>query len=134
MQEAAKAEPMCKVDGELYSCKCAGFSPLLFPTELYEFPLAVVEGKAVFVGDELFYGDSAVTICEDNSVRFIKMQSTQSPIFWHLMSWNPPKPKTVMVELLREDAESLGDCWKDSHFKEGARRVSDAARKAVEAK
>lgn len=71
--------------------------------EKYIFALGVVEGKGVFKGDKFwsaasgneyiadtYYGDSIITtsgigMCTIN------------------LSWQPPKPKTVMIELLLDD-------------------------------
>ena len=65
-----------------------------------EFPLAVIDDRAVFLGDELYYGDSGLqTFIADK-------------MFPEKWSWNPPKPKTVMVELLREEAEDILNCTK----------------------
>ena len=97
MQESAGIKPMCKVDGDLLSID----GRMLTKSFDYEFPLAVVEGKAVFLGDKLYYEDYPTPSIVDD--------------IWNpkgcfdAYSWNPPKPRTVMVELLREDAEWLSD-------------------------
>lgn len=72
---------------------------LVCPTE-WQFAIAEVEGKPVFIGDELYiHGlgsfDGRVTASD----KLFTQVSTS-----HL-SWNPPKPKTVMVELTVDDAE-----------------------------
>lgn len=87
MQEKT-GEPMYKDKGFLTQMRHASF---WYNLRDYEFPLAVVEGKPVWEGDELWNkesGDSA--LAAPNSC-------------WEKLSWNPPKPKTVMVEL-RVDA------------------------------
>jgi len=62
--------------------------------EEVEFALAIVEGKPVFKGDVLYYKDGS-------SSGWHPCCSNQD---FGTSSWNPPKPKTVMVELLVEDA------------------------------
>lgn len=64
--------------------------------ETYSFAIGIVEDKPVFVGDVLYTKDGEAK----NAVA-----SPQTR--WRDFSWNPPKPKTVMVELLVEDAEWL---------------------------
>lgn len=61
----------------------------------YEFALAVVEGKAVFVGDTLYDGEGGQYIAN----------SGMSPAQFAFASWNPPKPKTVTVEMSCDLAE-----------------------------
>lgn len=70
--------------------------------EFYEFPIALLEGKEVWIGDELWnvpnnfkftvkYNDSiglwagGVGFCQGGR--------------YEDLSWNPPKPKTIFVEL-----------------------------------
>ena len=64
----------------------------------WQFAIAEVEGKPVFIGDELYHvGYGKQTI---NEVVVL------IPKNW---SWNPPKPKTVMVEMLVEDARYVAN-------------------------
>jgi hypothetical protein len=89
----------------------------------YKFPLAVVEGKPVFVGDELYWRGSKTKISEYAN----GLDGLQD---W---SWNPPKPATVMVELPRSEVEYLAsfenaDCIFD------VRSIAKSCRKALEAK
>ena len=65
-----------------------------------EFALAIVEGKPVFVGDVLYYKTN------DESYG-IRWYPTNVNHVFDSSSWNPPNPRTVMVELLVEDAEAL---------------------------
>lgn len=60
----------------------------------WQFAIAEVEGKPVFPGDKLWctYSSSCRVIEDDN-------------YDWTQYSWNKPKPKTIMVEMLREDAK-----------------------------
>jgi hypothetical protein len=114
MQEAAGIEPRFKVMGKIrnpYELSFMG-SP-----EDYEFPLAVVEGRPVFVGDMLYGTHSGMmyVISADSNVRDILESRT----------WTPPKPKTVTIELLREDAEAFVDTLTRG-------RISEAIHKALE--
>lgn len=93
MQEAAGVEPVCKVRIGICPIKGLSFSDTF---NYYEFPLAVVEGKPVFVGDVLY--DKRGDPC--------KMQAHHN-LNWKYWSWTKPKPKTVMVELTVEDANHL---------------------------
>jgi len=63
----------------------------------YEACLTIVEGKPVFKGDKLYY-DGRIQIA--GVTRFL----VDDGISW---SWNPPKPKIVMVEMLVEDVEYI---------------------------
>lgn len=78
-----------------------------------KFALEVVEGKPVFVGDVLY------TELHGSQV-FVKERTICQGLVW-----NPPKPRTVMVELLCTDVEVLAD----SH---ATGRISLACRQALE--
>ena len=65
-----------------------------------EFALSIVEGKPVFKGDKL-YCDGRKQIA--GVTRFF----VDDGISW---SWNPPKPKTVMLEVSIEVAKDIS-CW-----------------------
>jgi hypothetical protein len=95
MQELAGIEPVGKFEGRFSSY----LKNYKFDALEWEFPLAVVEGKPVFVGDELY---------DKNGNKFIILDCYARVSFVNL-SWNPPKPKTVMVELLRENAEKCAN-------------------------
>jgi hypothetical protein len=57
--------------------------------ESYGFPIAYIEGKAVFVGDALYRdGGQYVILSDPNGLGLGEMSR------W---SWNPPKPKTFML-------------------------------------
>lgn len=82
----------------------------LYPAYEFEVALGVVEGKPVWEGDILYhpiYGK--VTIRHSTrSTRYLKIVGESGvELLASKFSWNPPKPKTVMVELLVEDAEAL---------------------------
>ena len=80
----------------------------------YELALAIVENRPVFKGDKL-YSKLNGREYEVNT----KVSDSQN------FSWNPPKPRTVMVELLVEDAEYM--CNRN-HSPD---RISTACRKAL---
>lgn len=62
----------------------------------WQFAIAEVEGKPVFIGDELYVNDIKVVISEkDKGFRL------------NLYSWKQPKHKTVIVEMMVEDADEL---------------------------
>lgn len=92
MQESAGVEPVCKHMGVVCIAKQLHFDELARKACSYEFPLCVVEGKAVFVCDDIF-------VCG------LPYRVREGDTNFGGWSWNPPKPRTVMVELLREDAE-----------------------------
>ena len=64
----------------------------------YQLALAIVEGKPVFPGDEIW--------CLGATNGWFKTTMTKALISENL-SRNPPKPKTVTIELSREDAEQI---------------------------
>lgn len=75
----------------------------------YRASIAEVEGKPVFEGDVLYFDGTCV------AAKFIAHKATEKCIVdkdggcWSInrCSWNPPAPRTITVELLREDAESM---------------------------
>lgn len=105
MQEKAGIEPVYKSNGAIKSIDGLDYSK--YSIEFYdrEFPLAVVEGKPVFVGDELWIIDDE---CLGYGKRHVMQAqfSIENPKRW---SWNPPKPKTIMVELLVEDVKLIAN-------------------------
>lgn len=115
MQEKAGIAPECKINGDVYYIRDTLFSD---DPKLYEFPLAVVEGKPVFVGDKLYRADGSFT--------FASVNDTEA-MFSKLL-WSKPKPKTVMVELPVELVKFYATA--DSF---GAGYINEACRKALEA-
>jgi len=108
-EAAAKMMRMCDEAEINYAFKVHGVlfrkEPDLGHDVDYEFPVSVVEGKPVFVGDALYYGTIKAQICDNNAVRFCD-KAIQSPIYWHLLSWNSQKPETdysAQMELLKRD-------------------------------
>jgi hypothetical protein len=87
-----------------------------------EFALAVVEGKPVFKGDVLYY-NSGVKIIADIKEEF------GDDLVYDKLTWNPPKPKTVMVELLVEDAQYIiSSKW---YHQEHEKKIKEACLKAL---
>ena len=79
----------------------------------YRYAICVVEGKPVFEGDTLYMPNGSVVTAGDLLLG--------DELFSALItcgSWNPPKPKTVMVELSVDDAKAMcefgGTRWYDN--------------------
>ena len=85
-----------KYDNSVYSKNWIGKPTFEGNPDSYRFALGIVEGRPCFYGDTLYnqhgYGPVRQEI-------FFKLRDTAE---W---SWSPPKPKTVMVELLESDAK-----------------------------
>jgi hypothetical protein len=136
MQERAGISPMCKSkpfgdnkSGVIPICD-AMFGDSSWGYGAYEFPLAVVEGKPVFVGDEMYEtrNGKKFTVC--NPIITVGCFSEE----WEkCVSWNPPKPKTVMVELLREDAERFSSFGTFANT-DSILNIATACRKSLEKK
>lgn len=64
----------------------------------FSFAIAEVEGKPVFIGDELYYFDRKIIAGAviNGVIANAAGGMNYSP---SSLSWNPPKPATVMVEL-----------------------------------
>jgi len=77
--------------------------------DTYEFALAIVEGKPVFVGDVLYGNITGTPYIINGSMHPDGINNSN-------YSWNPPKPKTVMIELTREDAEYWIECGRANHW------------------
>lgn len=132
MQEKHGIEPAFKFNHGREFGRVFCFNSLISD---YEFPLAVVEGKPVFVGDEL-YGNESCAI--QNQRKVIAKYFRNGCVVmenggWYAtkaISWNPPKPKTVTVELLREDASHLAGVPYTPSCNDS--RIAEACRKALE--
>ena len=137
-EAAAKMMRMCDEAGVNYQIKFDGIEINInqklsvltdYSSHRIEFPLSIVEGRPVFVGDELYIEDGRKLPCVNIRNDVFELDAGNG---WRCyprndhVSWNPPKPKTVMVELLREDAEELA---KVVTF-EG--RIASAAKKALD--
>lgn len=116
MQEAAGVMPIAKLDGVIYPIRSLTFD---YASGDYEFPLAVVEGKQVWMGDTLYDGKGATGVV---------YTGWADHATWSCFSWNPPKPKTVMVELPLDVVESYAAYPQDVHS-----FMIDACRKALAA-
>lgn len=135
MQEKAGIDPMCKIGKQISRVYGTWFCN---NADDYEFPLAVVEGKPVFNGDVLYCTHPDCYQCKKNgTTKFIVGDEESDGINpdFSETTWNPPKPKTVMVELLREDAEWLSRQAQERLTETYALdRAGMACRKALEAK
>jgi hypothetical protein len=121
LQESAGIiSPLCKFSGRITPLEGRSFDE---PRE-YELPIAVIEGKPVFVGDEW----------HDCFGRKYVISDVHRGLNLHPeLSWLTPKPSTVMVELLREDAEYLAKTAQDRLTGTYAiDRAGVACRKAME--
>ena len=94
----------------------------------YRCSIGEVEGKPVFEGD-VVYGLNGNRIIAseygftwDNNDAFVDWLKS--------LSWNPPKPKTVTVTLLREDAERISR-WGTNILTESDKRITDACKEAL---
>lgn len=83
----------------------------------YEFALGILEGKPVFEGDELWHNAESSNLIKVNI-------DNASAIRNGWFSWNPPKKKTVMIELSMQAVEYYA---KDDFRSE----VGGACRKAL---
>lgn len=132
MQEKAGISPDMKIDGDVW--------PIRFTTFVgddgcgktdNEFPLAVVEGKPVFVGDELYSTvNGYVYVATDKFCMRKETRTSVNPIAdLDNLSWNPPKPKTVMVELTVDEAISHSnkyDVVNTSDYNKAAEKIRKA--------
>jgi len=65
--------------------------------EFYEFPIAIVEGKLVWRGDELYYGSRKyVATGRENRLVWLDGDSTGGSANPDELSWNPPR-KTITI-------------------------------------
>lgn len=84
--------------------------PHFMAPETWSFAIAEIEGKPVFMGDELWCGDTKFKVAYASALTVygvIGLLATNYATSISDCSWNPPKPKTVMVEMLVEDAQLL---------------------------
>jgi hypothetical protein len=73
----------------------------------WEAALERVEDKYVFEGDELYCTYPDCHICKRTGTTKFIAESSSVADDWSFVSWSQPKPATVTVTLLREDAEYL---------------------------
>ena len=86
----------------------------------YELALGVIEGKPVWEGDKLWCAEYPC-----------KQEISALTIHRFKWSWNPPKPATVMVELLVEDAEKWAQIVSNKSTSI-YQNIAEACRKALE--
>jgi hypothetical protein len=102
--------------------------------------LAYVDGRAVYFGDAVYSRHIGKVVVigaaqfpdTPETVHLNTKETGYVRADW--CSWNPPKPKTVMVELLREDAEFQAEAYEDINSKSKSARIAAACRKALESK
>lgn len=75
--------------------------------ERYELAIGVLEGKPVWEADTLYLKSNGIKVIAQRGFAWT-IANGRSYEFSEC-SWNPPKPKTVMVELTVEDAQRLAD-------------------------
>lgn len=106
----------------------------------YSWSLGVVEGKAVFEGDSLwFIGRGPVkprSIVSEKVVDGSVFTSDGAWIGFEYLSWIQPKPKTVTTEMLVDDAATILSvieiCKEYCASNESANRVHELLSKALE--
>lgn len=103
--------------------------PDFLKPEDWQFAIAEVEGKPVFIGDNLFYGELLITVSGFVNTYHVKAECG----IYQCASlyWNPPRPKTVMVEMLVKDAEWFVEAY-DPECGGKTGNVSFAVKKALE--
>lgn len=93
-----------------------------YNTNHVDVALGILEGKPVWEGDTLW---NIITGKE-----YTATYRLNNPTDW---SWNPPKPKTVMVELTVENAEYFAVNYADnSYCQTRTIEIAKACRKALE--
>jgi len=95
----------------------------------WSFAIAEVEGKPVFVDSPNLYHKEGSNV----PVSYIAINLHKWS--WSDFSWNPPKPKTIMVELLVEDVkfwDSMDNYFNDKKYIEASKNFKEACRQALE--
>lgn len=93
----------------------------------YEFPLAVIEGKLVWPDDIVYHSDGLRYLAKDV---FNNPHVNLAP---ECLSLSPPKPKTIMVELLVGDAQKMANAASERLSNDYAYdRVGLACKKALQ--
>lgn len=103
----------------------------------YQFAIGVVEGKPVFEVDELYLEDGRKfkALLSEEQGDVIVLDAGDGYRCYsavRFVSWNPPKPKTVIVELMVDDAEYFANAPTWGSAIAGYERVFSACRKALE--
>ena len=97
--------------------------------ELYEVAIGIVDNRPVFIGDELYNHNGGKILASARGFNWYDKEAFNS--WLKSLSWNPPKPKTAMVELLMGDIEY----WSGLHgeyLPPHSRRFYEACRKTLE--
>jgi hypothetical protein len=131
--EKAGIEAMCKYDGYVYPIEQCSLGKRYSG---YEFPLALLEGKEVWVGSELWCTNSNHWFKVKGLINGKTGLEYETPYAGRICtsvksgcSWNQPKPKTVMIEMLVEDANHWA---KIAEADEREFRFTQACKKALE--
>lgn len=98
------------------------FNPARFiehPRTAYELALGIIEVKPVWEGDIIYTADGKACRAQ---------RHYEYPGSW---SWNPPAPKTAMVELPVEVVEDAAK-WEPGYSSEIYSTIGEACRKALE--
>lgn len=73
------------------------FIPHFPPDQIYEFAVALVDDKPVFIGDDLYYNDKKVTITglhdNNNFLYYIDKSSIIGNAYIHTFLWKKKKKK-----------------------------------------
>ena len=85
-----------KYDNRIYGLAWTGHPSFELEPEKYEFALAIVENMPVWEGNCLYSKTSGQSYFAQSNCRNFED-----------LTWSLPKPKTVKIELLREDAEDI---------------------------
>ena len=156
-EAAAKMMRMCDEAGIMnYQFKLDGMKDSALvnytfnmePPCRYEFPLAVVEGNPVFVGDELYdqagikyvagFAKEQEAIWAKPDTPFLYGKSNSGQLYFCQLenaisfSWNPPKPKIIMVELPYADVEYWATFNSLSTHHQKSANLYDSCKKALE--
>ena len=76
--------------------------------DIFDFALAIVEGRPVFTGDTLYWiAGFEITVESVNDGDVFDPHGNSARL--SSLSWNKPKPKTVTIELPLDDADALAD-------------------------
>ena len=85
--------------------------------------IAIIEDKPVFIGDRYYDRKGNKQVATTHDIQW-------SSDWWKDCSWNTPKPKTVPVEILVEDAEWVVKMYHSSYSALGT--IARTCRKALE--
>lgn len=124
LAEKTGCNKVLKFSGEIIDIRSCSFSKEFREKNYYEVALHVIDGRAAFIGDHVWHPSH-------DRPQVLVIPVTKNP---ELLSWNPPKPKTVMVELLIDDVNVYVnkeiEAFKDATAR--ANRVRAAFAKALE--